>query len=396
MMLLTNVLPSLAMEPEVSPFMLGKVVSGSLFVDREDIRKRLATNFRSGISTVLISPRRWGKSSLVRQVSIDMEKEKDVRFAWIDLFHVRTEEEFMERMSEAVIKALGRTMEERMADVKEFIRGVVPQIGFGVDPQSEFTLKFTWPPGKRNIKEILDLPERMAKAKKLRLVLCIDEFQNIAQLPDPLGFQKLLRASWQQQEHVCHAIYGSKRHMMVELFRKQSMPFYRFGEVIFLDKIPRADWTRFIQARFAFTKKSLPTGVAEGIAARMLDHSYHVQLLSHAAWMYTRKKCDQAVVDRALEDLLDQHGILYHRLVDELTTPQLNYLRALLNGVTRFTTTENIRRFDLGSSANVKRITAALEKKEVLDFVGEETEWIDPLFKIWLEERYWGSRLAMV
>lgn len=384
------------MDEERSPFMLGKVVSGKQFVDREHLREHLATNFRSGINAILISPRRWGKSSLMRQVSLDMATEKNIRFAWIDLFHVRTEDEFLERMSEAVIKALGKTMEERMADVKEFIRGVVPQVGFGLDPMSEFTLKFTWPEGKRNMKDILDLPERMAKAKKLRLVICIDEFQNIAQLPDPLGFQKILRASWQHHEQVCYAIYGSKRHMMMDLFRKQSMPFFRFGEVIFLDKIPRADWVGFIQARFASTKKTIAADVAEAIAVRMQDHSYHVQLLSHAAWLRTKKKCTQEIVDRALEDLLDQHDMLYHRMVDDLTTPQLNYLRAKLNGVTRFTTMENIRRFDLGSSAHVKRMTTALEKKEVLDFVGVTTEWIDPLFKIWLEERYWGSRLRMV
>lgn len=384
------------MDKEVSPFMIGKTVSGTLFVDREGLRKHLATNFRSGVSTVLISPRRWGKSSLVRQVSVDMAKERGVRFAWIDLFHVRTEDEFLERLAEAVIKAVGRTMEERMADVRTFIRGVVPQIGFGLDPQSEFTLKFTWPEGKRSMNDILDLPERMAKAKEVRLVVCIDEFQNIAQLPDPKGFQKVMRASWQHHRDVCYAIYGSKRHMMMELFRKQSMPFFRFGDVLFLDKIPRADWVRFIQARFASTKKAISAGVAEAISARMQDHSYHVQLLSHAAWLRTPKTCTQAVVDRALEDLLDQHDILYHRIVDDLTTPQLNYLRALLNGVTRFTTMENIRRFGLGSSAHVKRMTMALEQKEVLDFAGKQTEWIDPLFKIWLEERYWGARLRMV
>jgi hypothetical protein len=128
----------------------------------------------------------------------------------------------------------------------------------------------------------------------------------------------------------------------------------------------------------------------------MQDHSYHVQLLGHASWLHTTgRTCTRAIVDAALQDLLNQHDALYHRLVDDLTTPQLNYLRALLSGVTRFTTMETIRRFDLGSSAHVKRMTGGLENKEVLDFVGEETEWIDPLFKIWLEERYWGAKLRM-
>jgi uncharacterized protein len=385
------------MNEERSPFLIGTVVSGDSFVDRERPRKHLRTNFRSGINTVLISPRRWGKSSLIKQVAVDMAREKNVRFAFVDLFHVRTEQEFHERTTEAVIKALGKTVSERMADVKTFIRGVVPQISFGLDPMSEFSLKFNLPEGGRSTQEILELPERIARAKGVRLVLCIDEFQNIAMLPDPVGFQKVLRASWQHHKAVCHVIYGSKRHMMMDLFNKQSMPFYRFGDMMFLDKIKRKDWVPFIQKRFASRKKRITPELCDHMAERMQDHSYHVQLLGHAAWLRTTgKTCTREIVDAALQDLLDQHDALYHRLIDDLTTPQLNYLRALLNGVERFTTMETIRRFSLGSSAHVKRMTMALESKEVLDFVGEQTEWIDPLFKIWLEERFWGGRLRMV
>jgi hypothetical protein len=385
------------MDDERSPFFIGTLVSGDSFVDRETARKHLRANFRSGQNTVIISPRRWGKSSLIRQVALDMQRDKSVRFAFVDLFHVRTEQDFLERTIEATIKALGKTMDQRMADVKEFIRGVVPQIGFGLDPQSEFSLKLDLPEGRRSMQDLLDLPERMAKAKGIRLVLCIDEFQNIGMLPDPLGFQKMLRASWQHHKHVCHVIYGSKRHMMMDLFNKQSMPFYRFGDVLFLDKIERSDWVPFIKGRFASVKINIAESVCDHLAARMQDHSYHVQMLGHAAWLRTSgRTCSQATVDTALQDLLNQHDALYHRLVDELTTPQLNYLRALLNGVTRFTTMDTIRRFNLGSSAHVKRMTSALENKEVLDFRGKETEWIDPLFKIWLEERFWGGRLRMV
>ena len=385
------------MDEERSPFLIGTLVSGDSFVDREEKRKHLRANFRSGQNTVIISPRRWGKSSLIRQVALDMQRDKSVRFAFVDLFHVRTEQDFLERTIEATIKALGKTMDQRMADVKEFIRGVVPQIGFGLDPQSEFSLKLDLPEGRRNMQDLLDLPERMAKAKGVQLVLCIDEFQNIALLPDPLGFQKMLRASWQHHKHVCHVIYGSKRHMMMDLFNKQSMPFFRFGDVLFLDKIKRADWLPFIKGRFASVKISIAQNVCDHLAARMQDHSYHVQMLGHAAWLRTSgRTCTLATVDIALQDLLNQHDALYHRLVDDLTTPQLNYLRALLNGVTRFTTMDTIRRFNLGSSAHVKRMTSALENKEVLDFVGKDTEWIDPLFKIWLEERFWGGRLRMV
>ena len=381
------------MDASLSPFQIGKTAGGETFVGRKPERERLSINFRSGINSILISPRRWGKSSLVKQVALDMAREKNVRFAWIDLFHIRSEEEFLERMAEAVIKAATSKWEDRMNDVKRFIRGVVPQIGFGADTQSEFTLKLTWPEGKRNIQDLLDLPERIAKERKLRLVVCLDEFQNIAHLPDPTGFQKVLRASWQHHRHVCHVIYGSKRHMMMDIFTRSSMPFFKFGDMIFLDKIPRADWEGFIARRFASTKRKITAEACTRIAELMEDHSHHVQLLAHSCWLHTRRTCTAADVDAALEDLLDQHDALYHRQVDDLSTPQLNYLRALLNGEQRMTTKDVLTTYDLGSSANVKRVSTALEKKEVLDLVGREPVWVDPLFRIWLERRYWGHRL---
>ena len=376
-----------------SPFLIGKTATGGTFIDRTWERERLAINFRSGINSILISPRRWGKSSLVKQVALDMKKEPKIRFAFMDLFHVRSEEEFLERMAEAVFKALAGTLEERMRDVKTFIRGVIPQVGFGADSQSEFTLKLSWPDGQRNIQELLDMPERMAKSKKVRLVLCIDEFQNIAQLPDPKGFQKVLRASWQHHQHVCHVIYGSKRHMMLDIFTKSNMPFYKFGDVTFLNKIPSTDWVTFILKRFAGTKKKITPEAANWIVDEMESHSHHVQLLSHACWTLTSDLCDLQLAKQALEDLMDQHDPLYHRLVDDLSTPQLNYLRALLNGVERMYSAETLRTYGLGTSGNVKRVINALEQKEILDFVGTNSTWIDPMFRHWLEKRYWGHRL---
>ena len=381
------------MEDQGSPFLLGKVVSGDLFIDREQERERLRANCIGGVNTVLISPRRWGKSSLVRQVAMDMRRQKNVRFAFIDLFHIRSENDLLERITEAVVKATTTKLEERVKDVKEFLRGVVPQIGFGVDPQSEFNLKLTWPEGKRDVSEILDMPEKLAKKKKLRLVICLDEFQNIANLPDPVGFQKILRASWQHHKNVCHVIYGSKRHMMLNIFNTDRMPFYRFGDMILLDKIKRKDWVGFIQKRFATTKKKITADAAAHIPELMDDHSHFVQLLSHSSWMHTRRSCNVETVRLALNDLLDQHDPLYHRLVDELSTPQLNYLRAMLNGVEKMSAKSTIDTYKLGSTANVQRVAKALEKKEILDLVEKEPIWVDPMFRTWLRDRFWGSRL---
>ncbi len=371
------------------PFKFGKLAEGVHFTDRDKERHRLKSNIDSGVNTILISPRRYGKSSLVQQVAADLGKERAVRFAQLDLFEVRDEREMLERITSAVISAMSTSLEDRLRDMKRFVRTIVPKVSLGSDPTQELSIGLSWEDVERSRHELLELPEKLAKDRKVQLVLCIDEFQNIGHFPDPKATQKLLRAAWQRQQNVTHLLYGSKRHMMMELFTKSSMPFYKFGDILFLERIDRPHWVKYIKSRFQYTKKKISPELAEAIARIMEDHPYSVQMLANATWQRTTGNATARAIELGLEDLMDQYTILYERIVDELTTPQLRFLEAMSDGVERFTTAEAIARYEFGSSAMVGRIRTALEKKDILDHQGAETVWLDPLFRIWLENRYW-------
>jgi hypothetical protein len=80
----------------------------------------------------------------------------------------------------------------------------------------------------------INIPENIAKKKKLHLVICIDEFQNCESFKESKIFQQKLRAEWQHHHNVTYCLYGSRQHMMTELFEKQSNPFFKFGDVLYL------------------------------------------------------------------------------------------------------------------------------------------------------------------
>ena len=86
---------------------------------------------------------------------------------------------------------------------------------------------------------LVKLMEEALAAKK-QIILCIDEFQNISEFDHPVDFQKKLRAHWQLHQHVTYCLYGSKRHMLMEVFSSPSMPFYKFGDIIFLENLAPA------------------------------------------------------------------------------------------------------------------------------------------------------------
>src|SRR5687767_13436183 len=117
------------MERMNKPFMYGKLAGADYFTNRTQEIKSLTGNFTSGINTVLISPRRWGKSSLVWNTSLAVRKKnKDIRFCFIDLFNVRTEEEFYEQYARELIKVSATKWEERMAGLKHLFKILIPRV----------------------------------------------------------------------------------------------------------------------------------------------------------------------------------------------------------------------------------------------------------------------------
>jgi len=163
------------------------------------------TNFENTISTILISPRRWGKSSLVKQAAKEAaQKNKKLRFCFIDLYAVRTEEEFYKYYAEAILKVSSSKWEEQVSNAKKFLVHFIPKLSIGNTPDTEFSLNFDWETLKKNPDQLLNLPATISKEKNIKLIVCIAEFQNLSYFEDPLAFPKKLRSFW--QTHHCRLL----------------------------------------------------------------------------------------------------------------------------------------------------------------------------------------------
>jgi hypothetical protein len=369
-----------------SPFLFGRTVSAAGFTNRVKEIKRLKANFTHQVNTILISPRRWGKSSLIKKVS-DEVKSRAIRIVHLDLLGIRSEEEFYKVLATETLKAAGNRLEEWLRACKTFFKHITPKISLGPNPVEDFEVSFEWNEIGKNYKEILQLPEKIAVAKNIRIFICIDEFQNLAAFGDPLLFQKRLRSEWQHQQRVNYCLYGSQQHMMMELFERQSMPFYKFGDVMYLSKIDRKDWVSFIMEKFRDTGKKIDGALAERIAQMVQDHSYYVQQLSHIVWLNTEKTVTADILENSLNDLLEQNAILYTRDTEELSANQLLLLKAIAEGVNKgLSSMVIIEKYHFGTSANVLKIKNALVKKELIEERGGNVYFLDPVYEIWFRK----------
>lgn len=376
------------------PFVFGVKTEGNKFTDRKEETETLRMNFLYGVNTIIISPRRMGKTSLVEK-AVKLTDDPHVRIAKFDAFGCRSEQDFVDAFATAVMKATSNKWEEWMENAKIFLSRFVPKVNFGQDPINDFSVSLEYNPSNHSTEDILQLPEVIAQEKGVRIVVCIDEFQQIGEFSDSLTFQKKLRSVWQLQSHVSYCLYGSKKHMMERIFLNRSYPFYRFGDIIYLKKIAEEDWVNFICERFEATGKHISRELAHEICLTTECYSSYVQQLAWLVWLRTDDEASSNDLQQAINRLLDTCESLFIQQTESLSEYQMNFLRALTEGVhTSFTQQAVLKKYRLGTSANIARLKKALVEKDLIDTTAPNyLEISDPILSLWLRKRVWRSSL---
>jgi len=375
-----------------APFVFGVRVEGNTFTDRKEETNRLKMNFLYGVNTILISPRRMGKTSLVEKVCSLVESDT-LKIAKIDAFGCRSENDFINAFATAVVRATSSKWEEWMENAKTFLSRFIPKISIGQDPLTDFSIALEYNRANTVTEDILQLPETIAKQKGIKIVICIDEFQQIADFPDSITFQKKLRSVWQLQSNVSYCLYGSKKHMMEKMFQSQSHPFYRFGDLFYLDKISETDWVEYICDRFRVTGKEISRELASEICIVTDRYSSYVQQLAWLVWLRTDRHATKEDVEFGIDRMLDACEPLFIQQTESLSAYQMNFLRALTNGVhTGFTRSEILDTYQLGTAANISRLKKALTEKDLIMMTApKKLEISDPILALWLKRRVWKS-----
>ena len=365
-------------------FVYGVAVEGENFTDRAEETRRLKRDFENGQNVVLISPRRMGKTSLVRRVMSQVDTNK-IAVVHLDIYDCRTEYEFYNKLATAVLKQVSGKGELMLRNIKEFLTRLTPRVSFGIDPANEMSVSLGIAPEDYSPEEILQLPEKMAHKIGKHIVVCIDEFQQIGNFPDSLEVQKRIRGVWQLQEEVSYCLYGSKKHMLTNLFQNKRMPFYQFGDIRFLQPIALEDWIPFIRGKFEGGGLSISDEQITRICETVEYQSSYVQQLAWNVMLCCDKVVDEATMEEALDDLIGQNSILFLQQTEGLSSYQMNFLKALAAGETGdFTSAAILKKYNLGTKSNISRLTDTLIKKELIEKTGRTVTIANPVFHLWM------------
>ena len=365
-------------------FVYGVAVEGENFTDRIAETKRLKQDFENGQNVVLISPRRMGKTSLVRRVISQIDTD-NVAVVHLDIYDCRTEYEFYNKLATALLKQTSGKGELMLLNIKEFLTRLTPKISFGMDSANEMSVSLGIAPENYSPEEILQLPEKIAHKMGKHLVVCIDEFQQIGNFPDTLEVQKRVRGVWQLQQEVSYCLYGSKKHMLTKLFQSKRMPFYQFGDIRFLQPIALDDWIPFIRGKFDGNGQSISDEQITRICDTVEYQSSYVQQLAWEVMLCSDDVVSDTAVDEAVGNLIDQNSALFLQQTDGLSSYQMNFLKALAAGESGdFTSTAILKKYNLGSKSNISRLQDTLIKKELIEKTGRTVTIADPVFRLWM------------
>lgn len=376
------------MKKEVTPsFLYGVSVEGDNFTDRTQETRRLKLNFENGLNVILISPRRMGKTSLVKHVIQVVDKDI-VHPVYMDIYDCRSEYDFYNKFAEAILKQTSSEIEILMENVRQFLARVSPKISISPDSVTDYSISLGITPKEYSPEEVLSLPEQIAKQLGKHIVVCMDEFQQVAEWPDSLQVQKRMRGVWQHQQHVSYCLFGSRQHMMNKLFQNKRMPFYQFGEPNYLQAISTDDWIPFIQSKFEKKGLHIDSNFVQQICDTVENQSSYVQQLSWNVMLNTENEVSGESIEMGISDLLMQCTPLFMEQTGSLTSYQMNLLRAIVDGQhIHWSSQEVLTKYNLGTKSNVTKMQKVLLERDFIVSTEQGLFLSDPVMGLWFKKK---------
>ncbi len=374
-----------------NPFVYGEIVTDAAFADREVERDRLARDLLSGQKVFLISPRRYGKSSLVRSVLRSLTRQR-VLTVEVTVAASSSYLGFLEAYARALLTA--DTPVSRLRHwTTELLRTVRPEIR--IDPEApagaRVALGFPTVRTDRDLahlaQEVFALPGRIAAARKRRLAVALDEFQAITTFNGG-SVEHALRAAVQDQREVGYVFAGSEPSLMERMLTSKR-PFYKAGPVMRLDKIHPDDFAGFLEGRLAGSGLRPEPGLGAAIVDLAGNVPYDVQRLAHEMWddlrAAGRKTATVDDLHLTLTRLLREQGPMFEDTWQRLTLAQRAVLRAVVLEEGREVLSADVRmRQRLAGASSVQSSLAALVKADFITRDGPRYVVVDSLFREWV------------
>jgi uncharacterized protein len=378
------------MAPQENPFVFGEIIDDVNFVDRTDELNQLVRDLGDGQKVFLLSPRRFGKSSLVALALLKLKK-RHIHTVNLTVSSYSSYAQFLEKFAEKVLRAAGPW--ERVKNwATRFARQVKPDVNINMST-GEISLSLGKGAGfdpSPIAPDVFALPGELTKNAGFRMAICLDEFQQISQFNGG-SVENALRNQVQEQREVGYVFAGSQPSLMEEMLSAKR-PFHKAGPQMFLDKIPAKDWKDFITRHFRKRGRMLDDRGLETLLASADLIPYDVQRIAHELWDYAelkdKRQLDVSDVNSVIETLVTNQSTYYELLWEQLSARQRAALQAIAYRGASEIYSQGVREeFRLGPASSVQKALQSLDSRDILDRYKGSYFFLDPLFPCWIRRK---------
>ncbi|MBQ3765173.1 MAG: ATP-binding protein [Bacteroidales bacterium] len=378
-----------------TPFPYDKFVTGKNFIGRKSDCTILSNLLSQGEHVTIYEPPKTGKTSLIQQALFSMRfMNRTFTVGQFSVLNIRTVDDFLLRYGSTVIRMVASTPTEYARIVAEYLQGTHFVFDENAFADRDQLLSRGWDLDDEDVKAVLRLPFRIAEDRGKPLILIIDEFQNVNETEDGDRILRPLDAiikeeAVQGRKSFSFIFCGSMVNAMKGIF-ETSLLFHRHVTRIKLSPVDEREIADHVVKGFLSGGKVLDKDLLIGACRLFQGHFWYINHFASICDSMSKGYIMEPVLVDALGSLIAVHEPRFRAMVSGLTTHQVNLLRATVDGNTRFSASEIIRKYSLNSSANVKRVKDALMKKEILTFdADDKPSFLDPLFEYWVKKYYY-------
>ena len=379
-----------------TPFVYDRYVTAKNFIGRKKECGVLANLLEAGEHVVMYEPPKTGKMSLIQKTLINMRSSgKQFMIVCVDMFNIRTMQEFMIRFGTTVMKAALSTQDQYKDAIERYLEGTHFVFDRERYYQDGSIVSLNWDLDKADMAAMMRLPYRLAADRKLPFYVILKEFQSIMFADEYEDLFEVMEEMFRERfekPSPSFIITGSRVNAMKLIFAERRF-FYRQVVHLPIQPVENREIIDHIVRGFLYgSGKSFERDLAMGACELFKCNMWYVNHLASICDLMSKGFINEAVMTDALRSMISIHEPRFLNMINDLTDHQVSLMRAVLDGVVKFSASDVIEKYHLNSSANVRRVKDALRKKEVITFnEKDEPVVLDPLFEYWLENYYFAK-----
>lgn len=370
-----------------NPFYYGEEVSGPYFTNREQEFKDLVLDLSRGQNVILFSPRRYGKTSLIKKVLSHLALKGFLTF-YINLYAATSKKKFVDIYARSIALGTKGKLTQMIKTLKELLPRMLPKVVIKGDEGVDFEFDYNQTSKDKTpyLENLFEAVEKYALKKKKRAVVVFDEFQEILNLEDE-EVERSMRGSIQAHKKTAYVFMGSRQHLMHKIFSDKNRPFYKSGRMFPLNKISPDAFTSFIQNKLAQGKIKISHQEIKSLLNITECHPYYTQMLCSVLWDRNSQKgiIDTQSIQGAVKEVIERESYTYSMIWDNLTSTKKLFLEALTKEPGgKIYSQEFLTKFQLGNASTIQKTIKKLENEGFIYKEHSHFVFADIFFKQWI------------